>query len=326
MPTEPKNKTSNQEEIDLLYIFVKLGEFLKNALVELIRLIGSILVFLLRKSLYFVLAILLTILAAVLINRISEPIYHSQLIMRSNASSNQSIMSHVTKLGEYAEAGNFAALSKKLELSIEEASEIKRIESFWYYDIGDDGIIDGIDIREKFISDTSITKIDSLFSLQVQVTKIDILEKLESNMVHFLESNDFLQALNKQRLADLEGQMAQIDYEILKLDSLQKREYFTNPDELRQKEGQIVFTSENVVRMYHNQMFDLLHQRQDCEREMNLFSGVVTVLEGFHEPVEADNGVIYLFRKLIWYALGLAIIFALLISFRKELLHILKAS
>ena len=117
----------------------------------------------------------------------------------------------------------------------------------------------------------------------------------------------------------IKNTLNQIEYEIEKLDSLQKREYYTNPDELRQKEGQIVFTSEKVVRMYHGQMFGLLKLKQDCERDLNLYSSVVTVVEGFNEPAEPDNRAIHTAKKLIWYYLILALLLAIIITFRKKI-------
>jgi hypothetical protein len=319
MPTDSKHNTSNQEEIDLVYLFVKLGEFLKRAVLKLINFIGSVLVFLLRKWYYFAIAIILTVLSAFVLSEISDPFYHSHMTLRSNAIHNQPVMSNLDRLRGYATARNYSALSNELNLSIEDASVIKRIETFWYYDIGDDGIFDGIDTDRKFLSDTSIVKVDSVFSVRVEVYDSEILEKLEESLVQYLEANPFLEALNKQRLSNLGAQLNQIEYEIDKLDSLQKREYYTNPDELRQKEGQIVFTSEKVVRMYHSQMFHLLKLKQDCERDLNLYKDVVTVLEGFVEPVVPVNGTIQYAKKLIWYYVGLALLLAVIITFRKKI-------
>jgi hypothetical protein len=162
-------------------------------------------------------------------------------------------------------------------------------------------------------------KIDSVFSLKAEVYDSDILERLEEGLVNYLKSNPFLESLNTQRLSNLEAQLNQIEYEIEKLDSLQKREYFTNPDELRQKEGQIVFTSEKVVRMYHPQMFELLNLKQDCERDLSLYSDVVTVLESFTEPIKPDNSTIKYVKELIWYFLGLGLLLAVIVTFRKKI-------
>ncbi len=264
MPADPKNSSQNQGEIDLLYLFVKLGEFLKTSFLKLINFIGIVLVFLIRKWYYFAIAVILTIGSAVLLNKVSDPFYHSHLTLRSNATHNQPIMSNLQRLGDYANANNHTALSKELNLSIEDASAIKGLGTFWFYDIGDDGIFDGLDIEGKQLSDTSIVKIDSVFSVRAEVYNTEILEKLEDGLIFYLENNPFFESLNKQRLSDLEAQLNQIEYEIEKLDSLQKREYYTNPNELRQKEGQIVFTSEKVVRVYHSQMFNLLKLKQSA--------------------------------------------------------------
>lgn len=319
MPTNSKQNTSNQDEIDLLSLFVKLGEFIKKAVIGLINIIGFVLVFLLRKWYYLVIAVILTVVSALILNNISDPYYASDLIMRSNATQNQTIMSSLDKLGNYARAGNYATLSSELNLSLEEARNIKDLETFWYYDIGGDGIFDGIVTDRTVLADTSVVKIDSVFILRVAVFSPGILEKLEGSLVNYLDTNPFLKALNKQRLSDLEARLNQTQYEIEKLDSLQKREYYTNTDDLRQKEGQIVFTSEKTVRTYHTDMFKLLQLKQECLRDIHIYNNVVTITEGFTIPVEPENGILLYARKLIWYFLGLALLLSVIVTYRKKI-------
>lgn len=319
MPTNSKQNTPNQDEIDLLTLFSKLGEFTKRAFLGLVNMIGTVLVFLLRKWYYFLVAVILTVITALALNKISDPYYYSELVMRSNATHNQSIMSSLDKLGDEASAHNYTSLSSKLNLSIEDASAIIGLETFWYYDIEGDGIFDGIDTDGSFLSDTSVTKVDSMFVLQAAVYEPEVLDKLEEAMVNYLENNPYFEALNKQRILNLKSRLNQTEYEIAKLDSLQKREYFTNTDQLRQKEGQIIFTSEKVVRTYHSDMFRLLKLKQDCERDLNIFSDVVTIVEGFSIPVSPSNGLVKYAKKLIWYYLALSLVAALIITFRKKI-------
>ncbi len=296
-----------------------MGEFMKKAILKLINVIGSVLIFLLRKWYYLVVAALLTVISALILNNISDSYYCSDLILRSNATRNQPIMFSLDKLGDYANTRNYATLSNELNLSLEDASAIKGLETFWYYDIGGDGIFDGIDTEGKFLSDTSIVKIDSVFVVRAAVYDPNILMKMEGGLLHYLEANPFFKALNKQRLSDLEAQLNQTQYEIEKLDSLQKREYYTNTDDIRQKEGQIVFTSEKIVRIYHHDMFKLLELKQECERDLNIYNDVVTILEGFTVPVEPGNGTIRYAKRLIWYYLGLALLLAVIVTYRKKI-------
>ncbi len=319
MPTSSNQNNQNNDEIDLLTLFTKLGEFIKKAFLGLLNLIGSVLVFLLRKWYYFGIAVILTVATALILNNISDPYYYSDLIMRANAASNQAAMSSLGKLGDYAGSSNYSTLSSELNLSMEDASKIKGLETFWYYDIGDDGIYDGIDTERRFLSDTNIVMVLREFIVRAEVKDPTILENLEGGLKHYMETNSFFEALNEQRLAELEALMNQTQYEIEKLDSLQKREYYTNTDKLRQKEGQIVFTSESIVQTYHNDMFNLLQLKQEYERDLNIYSDVVTIMEGFTIPVEPDNGTTEYAKKLIWYYLGLALVLALVVTFRKKI-------
>jgi hypothetical protein len=319
LATDPKNNSQSQGDIDLLFLFTKFGEFIKKAILNLFKFVWAILVFLLQKWYYFGIAIVLAFLSAFLLNKMGTPYFHSNLTLRSNVTHNQPVMSSLDRIGDYAKTKNYSALAEELKLNIEEVSNIKSLETYWFYDLGNDGIIDGMDVEQRFLSDTSIVKIDSVFSVRAEVYDPEMLGKLEEGLLYYLVNNQFLKSLNKQRLSDLEEQLGQINYEIEKLDSLQKREYYTNPDELRQKEGQIVFTSENEVRMYHTQMLNLLHMKQECKRDLNIYSDIVTVLESFTIPIVPDNGTVYAARKLIWYYLGLALLLSLLVTFRKKI-------
>jgi hypothetical protein len=319
MSADTKQNSPNQDEIDLLTLFAKLGDFLKKVFVGIVGLIGSVLIFLLRKWYYFAFAAVLTILTAFILNKAAEPFYQSDLVIRANAATNQTIMSSVDKLGAYAFDQNIEVLASELDISEEDAVKIKGLETFWLYDIGDDGIYDGIDYNGRYLSDTSVSKLENEFVIQIKILDPAILNSIEKSLVNYLESKPYLISLNKQRLAELEATLDQTSYEIEKLDSLQKREYYTNPDHLRQQESQVVFTSEKTIQTYHNDMFRLLRRKQECERDLNIYSDVVTVIEGFSIPLNPINGTVKYARKLIWYYLGLALVVAILVTFRKKI-------
>jgi len=319
MAANSNQNTPNQEEIDLITLFAKTGEFLKKAFLGLVNLVGSVLVFILRKWYYFAVAIVLTILSAYILNKASEPFYQSDMVMRANATNNQTIMTSLNKLGEYARDRNLEVLVNELNINRDVASKIKGLETFWLFDIGDDGIYDGIDIDGRYLSDTSVIKLENEFVIRIDILDPGILKTVEESLVNYLESKTYLIALNKQRLAELEAQLEQTNYEIEKLDSLQKREYYTNPDHLRQQESQVVFTSEKTVRTYHNDMFRLLELKQECERDLNIYSDVVTVIESFAVPMNPKYGSVKYGKKLIWYYLGLALLVAVLVTFRKHI-------
>lgn len=319
MATNSKQNTSNQDEIDLITLFTKLGELIKKAFLGLIELIGSLLFFLLRKWYYFAVAVVLTILSAYILNKTAVPFYQSDMIMRANATTNQTIMSSLNKLGDYAGEKNNAAISNELDLSLEDAGKIKGLDTYWLYDIGDDGIYDGIDIEGRYLSDTNIVKLENEFVIRIDILDPGILKTIESSLVNYLETKPYLIALNQQRLTELKAQLEQTSYEIEKLDSLQKREYYTNPDHLRQQESQIVFTSEKTVQTYHNDMLGLLKRKQNFERDLNVYSKVVTIVEEFSIPKNPEYGSIKYGKKLILYYLGLALLLAVLVTYRRKI-------
>jgi len=319
MSTDTKQNSSSQEEFGLLFLSIKIGEFLKRLFLSMINLIGSAIIFLFRKWYYLASAVLITFVLAFILDKTLPSYYSSHLVIKSNSTHNQVIMTDLNKLGNYAKEQNYEALSEELKMTLDEASLIKEIQTYWYYDIDDDGIFEGIDFDRKFIADTSINKVDSVFVLRAWVYDPEILESLEARILPYLESNSYLVSINNQRLIHLEALLHQAEYEIEKLDSLQKREYYTNPDEIRQKEGQIVFTTENVVRIYHPLMFQLVQLKQEYERDLDVYRDVITIIEGFSTPKESVNGTTVYIKKLSWYFVGLALLFAIVIHYRKKI-------
>jgi len=71
--------------------------------------------------------------------------------------------------------------------------------------------------------------------------------------------------------------------------------------------------------MYHHDMFRLLELKQECERDLNIYNEVVTILEGFTIPVAPSNGLTLYAKYLIWYYLGLALLLSLVVTFRKKI-------
>lgn len=319
MSTNSKQHTPSQEEIDLLSLFIRFGDFLKRSFLGLIKVLGFILIFLLKKWYYLLIALALTSVSAIILEKISIPVYVTDMIMKSNVSNNQSIMPSVNVLGDYASEGNYTALSEELNIEIETAKSVKGIKTYWYYDIGEDGIYDGIDVDERYLSDTSIEKVDDEFVLRMEISNPIHITEIEKGIINYLESNPFLSALNQQRLLELEASIKQTEYEIIKLDSLQKREYYTNTDELRQKEGQLVFTLEKIVNTYHDDMFRLLRLKQNYERELGIYNKIVTVKQGFSIPNTKKNGIFQYFKKILWLYLGLSLLIALIITYRKKI-------
>ena len=319
MSADSKQKTPQQDEINIIDLFLLLGDFLAKLFRGLMNLLKFILVFLLKKWYYCALVLILTILSGLILSNVLDSYYHSDLVIRSNTPNSQVIISSLNKVGNYAQERNATALSDELNMSPEDASSIKGIEVLWYYDIGDDGIFDGVSSDISILADTNIVLVDSLIIVHAQVYSPSIFKNLETGVITYLNSNPFLVASNQQRIAELEAILNQTDYEIEKLDSLQKREYFTQANDMRLKEGQLVFTNEKTIRLYHNEMFHLLDLKQETERDLGIYQNIVTVVEEFTTPIEPDNGTIYYSKKLVWFFLGIALFISLIITYRKKI-------
>lgn len=324
MSSDSKNKSDHQEEINILDLFVLIGKFFEKIFRGLVDIIRLLLLAILSKWYYFVIALALTVISAIILNSVLDSYYQSDLTIRVNNENNQVIQSSLNKVGDYANENNNTALSKELNLSPEDASSIKEIEVLWYYDIGKDGNFDGVSSDVSILLDTNIVKVDSLLIIRTKILDPLIISELTAGLIEYFNNNSFLRAVNQQRIAALEATLIQTNYEIEKLDSLQKKEYYIDENEMRLKEGQLVISTEKTIRLYHNDIFRLIELKQNIERDLSIYGSIVTIIEDFSVPIEQENGIKYYALKLLWFFLGVALLFSLLVTFRKKIWIVLK--
>ena len=319
---EKKNQQRSNDEIDLLELFSKMGKGIKRFFLNIWNIFLKVTVFLIRKSPYLIAFIILGFLVALLIFKTSDRFYSSDMILRSNSISNADMIAHINKLHFYGEEDNKQALAQSLNLDSAEVENIVDIEAFWIIDENRDGIPDLVDDRNKYDQDTSVTHMSSRFDVRVKTLQPQSLDKVKGGILHHINTNPFFEKINNIRLRQLRERIAKTGTELSELDSLQNYKYFEERQKGKYSDGQIVFMNEPETKLFHGPVFDLYGRKQSLDRELDIYSEIVTVLDDFTPPAQPENSYLHIAKTWVIRFFVLGLIFVVVLSFRKELISV----
>ena len=142
--TDKKNQASQNsknEEIDLLQLFKSFGDFIVGIFKGFFNIILQFIIFSIRKWVYLFLAVLLGTGLSYLMSKTQQDLYHSDLVLKSNAVDNQEMISYINRLGNLTSRDNYPILANALNITEEEAEKIHTVNAFWFIDVNKDGLV-----------------------------------------------------------------------------------------------------------------------------------------------------------------------------------------
>jgi len=327
MLNKGENMSENQElfnkkedEVDLVDLFSRLGKSVTKGFRTLGRALLHVFFFMLRNWHWLACSILLGSGISYLMKISSEKFYTSELTLRTNTISNAEMISFINRLHTFCKEENSGELASVLSVTPEKVKYIRDIEAFWVIDLGKDNIPDYVDFHGKHnVTDTLNIRLQDRFVIRVKTTIPQELSVLRDGIISYIQNNQFYVDQNTLRLAQLDDLLERIDYEVQQLDSLQKVKYFEESRRLMPKEGgQMIFLQDYQTQLLHNDIGDLIRQKQDLERTRSIYPGIVTLLNDFTPPFKPDNGMLYYGKIIIPVIFVLAIILILLIRNRNR--------
>jgi len=322
--SEKNTPVSHNDEIDLLQLFRNFGDFIERIFLGFFNLILQILLFSLKKWVYLLLAVIFGLVGSYLMTKTQKSIYYSDLVLKSNTVENQEMISYINRLENLTSKANYPVLANLLGISGEDAEKINSIQAYWFIDKNKDDIVDGSDLDKKFLADTNIAKIDWKFGIRATVTDPTVFNKIASGIIFYVSSSDYFNRMNEVRLNDLKEIVEQTGKEVEKLDSLQKKEYFMLEDVARLREGQLVFTNDPEIKLFHYDLLRLVRNKQESQTELTIYSEIITLLEDFVITQKPTNNIMFYARKLVPVFLVLAYILALFITYRKKISEVIR--
>ena len=320
MTTEKRN-----DEIDLIEVFQKMGNGIKNIFNIFLNLLYSILLFFIRKSILIFIIVILGLGFGLFQYKTSPRYYSSSLEASSNAMSSIDMINYINNLNALFLEDDQQTLSKKLNLTLEELEQIKNIKAYKVIDFNKDGVTDLIDYDEKYkTSDTTISA--RRFVIKVEIYNQDIIPSLQEKIGDFINSNKYITELNIVRKRQLSELINKIDIELNALDSLKKTEYFTKKEKFKTQTGQLLVMNEKTTQLYHPQIMALYKEKQGLEKTLELRTDPITIIQDFSGLSTIENKLTKYIKFYGIVSLAFAIALGIILENKKKILDIISDS
>ncbi|GHT21634.1 hypothetical protein FACS189430_02020 [Bacteroidia bacterium] len=307
-----KNNSSN--EIDLFEFCSRLWDVFISFLIKFKDFIISIILFLIRKSLWVVSFALFGGVIGYALYFTTIPVYSSYLVAETGQIKSEVFIDHVNRLSKLK--ANSDALSKYLKINAEDAAKISSIKAYYGIDVNKDRGVDYVDFKESYNpKDTSQARVANYLYLRVAVYDEDIFPKLRSGLLHYINDNAYIKMLFEINMQQKGALISELNAEIAKIDSLQH--YQMKQDKANLKD--ILLTSKPDIKLFYSDLLSLYRQKQDLERDTAVFKAPIAIIQNF-TPLSLEDRPKSLFAAVAG-AIGavLGLVFALLWQYRKRI-------
>jgi hypothetical protein len=318
------NKNVRDDEIDLLDLFRRMGRTLTRWANALGRAFLISAVFLLKRWLPLSLSVLLGVGVAYIFKATSDSTYTSDLVLRTNATSTDEMITYINRLHTFCIEQNKQALTEAISLTPDQIKNIGDISAFWIIDNGRDGVPDFVDLNNKHnVYDTVNIRMRDRLNVRIKINSPQELVNVKYGIIKFINSDPLFQQRNILRLRQNQEMLGRLDYDILQLDSLQKVKYFEETRSMQPKSGgQMIFLQEQKTQLIYTDIYALYERKQALEAERDLYKDIVTVLSEFTIPAMRDNGGLYYAKTYVPIFFVLTLLVLILLANRRKLTEV----
>jgi hypothetical protein len=334
MSDTSNDKKINNDEIDLLDLFRKMGRTLSNWIAALLKALLVSIIFMLRRWLPLGLSIIAGIVVSVLLRSGHSSLYTSDLVLKNNlvqydkkmrdiSGTNSELIAKINKLHTFCVAGNFEALSRSLQVDPTLGKNISDISAFWIIDLGRDGIPDIVDYQDSHnVYDTVNVRVPNTIDVQVKFAEGIDLNSVRDGIIKFIDQDSLNQQRNKLRHKQNIDLLSRFNYDIAQLDSLQKVKYFEETRRMMPaKDGQIVFMQDQKTQLLYPDVQYLYDKKQVIEKDLNIYNNIVTVINDFSLPTQRINGIMYYGKTAIPFFFIITLVALILMANRQKLIE-----
>jgi hypothetical protein len=287
-------KDAGNRELDLLEIIVSIFKTLGKWIVYFFKGLISAIIFMLKKWIPLSIGVIIGLVLAYVIYKTSEPVYSTEMTVKSNTLSNADIISYINTLHDFCSKGNINALSSALDIKPEAVTAVKDIMAFWVIDRNKDGVPDYTDFKHRYnVYDTLNIRMQDRFVIRVRFSSPDELQPIRNGIFTYVEKNLYFKQQNDIRLQQLNDLIGRLSYDINQLDSLQKIKYYEETKKLTpQQNGQMVFLQEQKTQLVYEDIYKLYDRKQALTREKFINPAILSVISDFALPQRPYNGTV----------------------------------
>ncbi len=317
----PQDNRSSNDEIDIFEFCSRIWKTFKDFIISVKDLIVSIIIFLIRKSLWIVTFAIAGVLLGYLLYGVSKPRYSSSLEGNTGDLDNTVVIDHVNKLNQLT--GKPKLLAPYLNIREEQARAIGSIKAYYGIDINRDKKPDYTDFKETYNPrDTTQVRVPSYIYLKVTVYDENILPLLRKNILLYINSSSYLQELSRINRQQKEALISEIESEISKIDSLQRSRYRKGA---QSDNTQMFFLgNESGLRLFHDDVLSLYKQKQTLERELKISDEIIVVVQDFMPLAQEVSPVLNYILTFGGVMAVVGIFCALIWQYRKKVWKLIK--
>ncbi|RAU82997.1 chain length determinant protein [Pontibacter arcticus] len=194
-------KYTREDEIDISVIFSNL----RSAANSISHGFKSFLLLIVRKFIFLIAFFCIGSLAGYATYSVTKPYYTSSMTLVLAEIRNQFVEDELSKFTVMVDDDNFNAIADRLEISVEDAKQIKKL-TFSNLD------------QERVSEDSILT--GSPFRIELQLYDRKLFEKMEPAITSYLENNRFFAKQKRIKQRQIEGMITKLKKEISSMDSI----------------------------------------------------------------------------------------------------------
>jgi hypothetical protein len=321
MTTEQKHN----DEIDLIELFQKMGDGIKNLFNKLISLINSFFILLIRKSLWLITFTILGAIVSYALFTGTKRYYTSEMTARSNSMNNTVVVNSINLLNDLFINNNYSGLAGNLKISEEQAKNIKSIKAYYGIDLNKDGLADFVDYKNTYNpKDTNQIRLGDVFYLQISVFDETVFPILKNSIKSYISHNPFIIENNDVRIRQSENQIQVLKGEIAKLDSLQNIQYFEIPKSQKANNNQMIVLNEKELKLYHEEKIKLNNLILAFERDLTINPDPITIIQDFTQLSKTQNPITKYIKVWVPLFFFLGLMFSLIWQYRKKIWFLIR--
>ena len=310
------------DEIDIFEFCSRIWKVFINFLIGIKNLFISIIIFLIRKSLWITTFALAGILLGYLLYGFFRTSYSSWMEGNTGGLDNMVVIDHVNRLSQLSNKPEL--LAKYLDIEEEQARAIGNIKA--YYGIAliyaqkdkDKKKPDYTDFKETYSpKDTNQIRLPGYIYIKVTVFDENILPVLRKSILQYVNSSHYLQELFKISRRQKEKLISDIQTEINKIDSLQRSRF--RKGEKADNMQMLYMSNEPGLQLFYNDIMHLYERKQKLEQELEISDEIITIVQDFMPLSEEETPVIKYMLILGGAMAILGIFCALLWQYRKRI-------
>ncbi len=319
MSEDYSEKKSHSDEIDVKELLERGAAGVGKMLAYCGKVLGNVSLFLVRKSPWLIAAMLIGGIVAFVWYKADRRYYSSLLMLKANVLDNTFYVNAITPM----QGLKPEVLARSLDIPDSVAKQVHSIKAFYGVDRNGDGIADDILDYKRYmrnVKDSTYRIAPGVFYVEANVYNESHYELLGNALLGFINANPYVVEHEKFHRYRIDQELAGVDVQIFRLDSLQRSEYQKNVKDNSLKLGgsQLLMFNEQDRQLFHDYMFGLYSRRLNLEAEKALYSDAVIVLKQFVPLEKPVNTILFYAKRIIPLFLLIGILSVVLLHYRRE--------